>query len=78
MKSEQEKLKEWVDNWKTTGEVLEKLRIDEMRKSDTYQSMLVLNDAFNAIVASDSIRSSSGLVEQQKWFTKFRENDSTN
>jgi hypothetical protein len=78
MKTDQEKLKEWVDNWKTTGEFLEKLRIKEMRKSDTYQSMLSLNDAFNAIVATASIPNSSGLVEQQKWFTKFRENDSTN
>lgn len=78
METDKENIKIWVENWKITGKLLEKLRIDEMRKSDTYQSMLALNDAFNSAIANALIAESSGLVEQQKWFKKFRENDSTN
>jgi len=76
MKKPDKQLKQWVDNWKRRGKILEKLRIDEMRKSNTYESMVALTDAFNSAIAAFETPPTSGLVEQQKWFMLLRKNTS--
>lgn len=68
MKKADAQLKQWVDNWKRAGAELEEIRIEEMRQSDTYESMLALSDAFDSAIAEFNISQTSGLVEQQKYF----------
>ncbi len=71
MKSEQEKLKEWVDNWKTTGEFLEKLRIDEMRNGDMFLEISALNSSFREANKNRTPTVTSGLVEFQRLLKKL-------
>lgn len=71
-------LKNWVDTWKRAGAELEKLRIAEMRRSVTSESMRALSDAFDSAVKESEIPSTSGLVEQQKYFMLSRKNASAN
>jgi|LAHU01.1.fsa_nt_gb hypothetical protein len=61
--------KQFVDQWKTTGPVLEKIRRDELRKLtydyDTADALLEIGDRFGRS------RKTSGLVEMQRWFMKM-------
>ena len=78
MKTKKDQMKEWVERWKSAGEILEKMRIEEVRQRNTSESMLALTDAFEFITANYSIPETSGLVEQQRWFMQLRKNASFN
>lgn len=78
MKIEKEQMKQWVENWKTKGKILGKMRIDEIRQRKTSETMLALVDAFEFSIANYSIPKTSGLVEQQKWFMILQKNASVN
>jgi hypothetical protein len=65
-------VKKWVETWKTTGPILEKIRRDEIRKVSTMQAMQHLAGAFDSAAFMHPPRKSSGLVEQQALFQKMR------
>ena len=48
MKNEKEKLRAWAENWKETGKVLQKLRSEKIRKSNTIKSIQVLDSAYRS------------------------------
>lgn len=64
--------KRWVKGWAEAGAVMEQLRRDELRKTDTVQSLQRLAGAFQSARHLGSPRSSSGLVAQQALFAKCR------
>ncbi|MCI0746808.1 MAG: hypothetical protein L0Y58_15505 [Verrucomicrobia subdivision 3 bacterium] len=66
-------MKKWVETWKTTGPILERLRREEVKQTDTTESILILNDAFESARLHYPLRPTSGLVEQQAWFMKALE-----
>jgi hypothetical protein len=64
--------KKWVETWKTTGPILEGIRREEIRNTSTVKAMQNLAGAFESAAFTHSLRPSSGLVEQQAFFQKFR------
>ena len=69
---EREQMKRYVETWKTTGPILERLRREDVRKADTTQAILVLNDAFKSARIHYPPQPTSGLVEQQAIFMRAR------
>jgi hypothetical protein len=63
--------KKWVETWKTTGPILEKIRREEIRKVSIVKAMQLLAGAFDSAAAMYSPRATSGLVEQQARFMKL-------
>jgi hypothetical protein len=68
---EKKQLKEFVERWKRVGPILEQIRDDEIRNADTCQAIRNLDDAFKSTQFHSRPRSSSGLVEQQKYFQQL-------
>jgi hypothetical protein len=69
---EREKLRAWVNGWKETGEVLEKLRREEFRSSNLAETILSLSDASESALFLYPPQPTSGLIEMQKLFMKFK------
>lgn len=64
--------KEWVANWINTGPLLEQLRVDTHRKSNLADSLLSLSDASRASLLAYPPKPTSGIIEMQRLFAKFR------
>lgn len=61
----------WVNAWKKAGPILQQLRDQQIRDTDTAQALLRLADAFESARMYHSPRRSSGLVEQQAYFRRL-------
>lgn len=70
--SEAEQIRRWVARWKEAGARLESLRREELRHTDTQQSLISLASAFESCRLHYRPLPTSGLVEQQRWFRKIR------
>ena len=69
---ELELTRKWVEIWKQAGPELEKIRRAELKKVSTQQAVSNLADAFEYTRLHFKAKPSSGLVEQQTWFQRFR------
>lgn len=69
---ERELMKRYVETWKTTGPILERLRREDVRNANTSESILAFNDAFESARIHYPPRPTSGLVEQQAIFMRAR------
>jgi len=61
----------WVAGWQSAGPVLERLRAEAIRHSDTTAAIELLSDAFESALRRCPPASTSGLVEQQRLFARF-------
>jgi len=59
-------------NWKEMGPMLEEIRAQEIRSTDTVRAMEVLDGAFTHAAKTLPARASSGLIEQQQIFSRAR------
>jgi len=68
---EREQLREYVERWKEVGPELEKIRRKDIENADTQRAVQIL---FSDEVDCPHVprRTTSGLVEQQAWFSKLR------
>jgi len=62
----------WVEGWKRAGQRLSELKKMELRTISTEDALQNLADAFESCRLQFATRPSSGLVEQQRWFSKLR------
>lgn len=69
---ELERMREWVTTWKETGEILEKLRREEMRDIDITEEILSLSDASEAAIKMYPPKPHSGLIEMQRLLMKLK------
>lgn len=69
---EREKMRAWVNNWKETGKVLEKLRREEIRNSNLAETIGVFDDAFRSALWLYPAEKTSGLIEFHKILAKSR------
>jgi hypothetical protein len=69
--SETDRLRQWAACWKAAGPRLEALRLEELRHTDTQQSLLSLAGAFESCRLHYRPLPTSGLVEQQRRFRKL-------
>jgi hypothetical protein len=60
----------WVQAWRAAGPELERLRREELRRLDGWQAISLLCGPADYHVPPRVARSTSGLVEQQRWFRK--------
>lgn len=75
MKKADKRLKQWVENWQTAGERLEKLRREKIRNGDIVFEVKALNSAFRTAIKNQQPTTTSGLVEFQTLLKKLRKND---
>ncbi|MDQ6630978.1 MAG: hypothetical protein M3Y82_04370 [Verrucomicrobiota bacterium] len=64
--------KKYVDTWKVTGPILDRLRREELKNVDTFKSVQALSGSFDFSIAPYRPQATSGLVEQQAWFKKIK------
>ena len=70
--TEQEKIRRWVETWKSAGPELEKIRLREIRDEDNLLSLRLLARAFNHATRTQPPDPTSGLIEMQRYFAKLR------
>jgi hypothetical protein len=71
-KSEEENIRKWLAGWRKAGPVLERLRAEVIRNSDTAGAIEQLSDAFESALRQYPPAATSGLVEQQRIFARLR------
>ena len=69
---EREKLRQYVNRWKETGEFLENLRREEIRNSNLIESIGVFDDAFRSALWLNQAKKTSGLVEFHRLLAKSK------
>ena len=62
----------WVAAWKRAGPALEQIRRQELRNLDTFSAIALLCGPADYHVAPRAPRPTSGLIEQQRVFRRFR------
>ncbi|MCL2349556.1 MAG: hypothetical protein FWC50_14995 [Planctomycetaceae bacterium] len=65
--------KQWVDTWRKAGEVLERIKAEELLTMDTREAIRQIMPMCDWCIEHSEPRTTSGLVEQQRWFAKMRE-----
>ena len=66
-------MKEWVENWKRVGPILEQIKAEELRAPDYHKKLEGLLPMCDLACAHAEPSKTSGLVEQQRLFMKMRE-----
>lgn len=69
---EKSQIRAWVRNWQELSPVLERERLESIRRADTVASMEAFEMLYQSARATMPPRTSSGLVEQQRWFQMAR------
>jgi len=67
----------WVERWAETGPVLERLRLEEHRNSRLSETLLSLSDVTDAALLANPPKPDSGIIEMQRLFAKFRNNETS-
>ncbi|MCB0317132.1 MAG: hypothetical protein KDD56_00140 [Bdellovibrionales bacterium] len=62
--------KKWIKAWKSAGPALDEIRKKELKSTVTGQAIEALSDAYEWSLRSYKEKATSGLVEQQKIFSK--------
>jgi hypothetical protein len=62
----------WMAAWKTAGPILERLRREDIRNLDTYEAISNLTGPIDFTREPYCAQPTSGLIQQQEWFKKFR------
>jgi hypothetical protein len=70
--SEEENIRRWVAGWQKASVVLERLRAEAIRNSNTAAAIEQLSDAFDSALLHCPPQATSGLVEQQRVFARLR------
>jgi hypothetical protein len=60
----------WVEDWRRAGDALERIRRAELRSLDRRRAIELLCGSHAVPRIQRTPRSSSGLVEQQRWFMR--------
>jgi hypothetical protein len=71
-KLEEKRVRQWVRNWEAAAPILERLRDEAIRNSDTATAIEQLSDAFESARRHWPASPTSGLVEQQRLFARLR------
>ncbi|HUF47315.1 MAG TPA: hypothetical protein VMM93_05820 [Vicinamibacterales bacterium] len=64
--------REWVAAWKRAGPALERLRRQELRQLDAFAAIALLCGPADYTVEPRAPKPTSGLIEQQRLFTRLR------
>ena len=70
--AETEAMRQWVARWQKAGPELARIRLQALRRTDVGAAIEQLEDSFQSALINYPARVSSGLIEQQRWFKRFR------
>jgi hypothetical protein len=62
----------WVKTWKAAGEALKDIKRQELLQYDYEKNLPIIEDMLQWAYEHRTPRLTSGLVEQQRWFSKMR------
>jgi hypothetical protein len=62
----------WVRTWQAAGPLLAEIERRELREMTHEQWQQAVEDVLSVIPSDTEVPTTSGLVEQQKWFAKLR------
>jgi hypothetical protein len=65
-------MKKWVDNWKTTGPLLEQIRRKELREFVHEDHLAAMRSLLELGAKFAKPRTTTGMVEMQRLFMKAR------
>jgi hypothetical protein len=71
--TEKEALRAYAARWERAASLLQQVRDADIRAADTAQAMKIFSGSATWAVTNRPASSTSGLVEQQRWFMKLRE-----
>jgi hypothetical protein len=69
---EEQRVRQWIRNWEEAAPMLERLRNEAIRNTDTAAAIEQLSDAFESARRHWTPPTTSGLVEQQRLFARLR------
>ncbi|HEY5913942.1 MAG TPA: hypothetical protein VJA21_25415 [Verrucomicrobiae bacterium] len=69
---EKDQVRSWIRRWEELGPILERLRAESIRQADTAAAIEAFGLAYKSARLHGRRRTSSGLVEQQRWFQRSR------
>jgi hypothetical protein len=64
-------IKRWVDNWKTLGPELERIREEELRNENTIRAFEIFTGMAFLATRNFPPEPTSGLIEQQRRFMEL-------
>ena len=64
--------KHWVENWKRVGPILEKIEAEELRAKNQKEAIRRMLPMIDWCCQRVTPKATSGLVEQQRYFQKWR------
>ncbi|NJK91900.1 MAG: hypothetical protein HC904_08780 [Blastochloris sp.] len=74
--SEKELMRRWVETWKRAGPELERIKEEDLRamtdEEAVQQATQVMAMAGRWLESNPGYERESGLVEQQRWFKKWK------
>jgi hypothetical protein len=70
--TEREQIKRWVETWQRAGAALRQMKRQELRSPDYGKNSALIDELLEWAVEHQKVRTSSGLVEQQRMFMKMR------
>ena len=65
---EQQMARRWIDAWRMAAPELDRQRRQEIRQADTGRAIQVFDGLFEAAVRDNPPATTSGLIEQQRYF----------
>jgi hypothetical protein len=69
--AEKQPYRQFVENWMRAGPELERVRRDELRALDTRKEVLGMDALVDIALRHGAERTTSGLVEMQRWHLDF-------
>jgi hypothetical protein len=69
--AERDMIRRWVDTWRIAGDELEAIRRHDAEAVSTHEALRQLFEGTDALLTAPAPRT-SGLVEQQMWFSRIR------
>ena len=70
--NDKELMRRYVETWREAAPLLDAIRHKEIREADNLKVLAILEGAFNHALRTLPPRTTSGIVEMQKWFAKLR------
>ena len=76
MKKPEKKLaRRWINHWKTAEAELKKVAANELREMSLAETILALSDASESALALYPPPPTSGMIEMQRLFAKFKNDE---
>ena len=66
-------IEKWIETWKLAGSELKQVKCQELRMYDSSKNQSIVDEMLQWAVDHQKVRLTSGLVEQQHFFTKMKE-----